>query len=382
MLGGSLWNTLRYGWLLLRKGAHLGSDFLYVTNRRFCNGPDKVIGWSRGYPSYYLLSPPLMSRPAMNSLTTRLMSLYQWRKLPDLVSVGVTSTCNLGCEFCSYESMRQPGQPDLSLAELKEVIAQAQALGASTINLVGGEPLLREDLCAIIEAVDKDLSQVIVFSNGTRLAERAAALRRAGLTAVIVGLDAATAAEHDRRKGQVGAFAAAVAGIAAARRNKLLVGISAVARPGDVESGELVRVFELGRKLRVNQILVFDAVDGKGSAQVGCGWSPAALQKLIDLCAAYHRRSGYPGIHAYAYSKSARGIGCGGGVSHCYVSPQGNVCPCDFDPASVGNVRTEPLHVLWDRFGENGIVCSSLGGCRRQAGEPRRLPVLVCGPHA
>jgi hypothetical protein len=95
MLGGSVWNAVRYGWLILTRGPRLGSDFLTVTNRRFCNGPDKVIGWARGYPSYYLMSPPLLSRPGMNSLTTRMMSIYQWRKLPDLVSVAVTSACNL-----------------------------------------------------------------------------------------------------------------------------------------------------------------------------------------------------------------------------------------------------------------------------------------------
>jgi MoaA/NifB/PqqE/SkfB family radical SAM enzyme len=377
MLGGSLWNALRYGWLMLSKGPRMGSDFLTVTNRRFCNGPDKVIGWVHGYPSYYLMSPPLFSRPAMNSLTSRMMSIYQWRKLPDLVSIAVTSACNLTCEFCSFEGMRKPGQADLSTAELKAVIAQAQGLGVSTINLVGGEPLLREDLCEVIGAVDRDLSQVILFSNGTHLAERATALRRAGLTSVIVALDASSPDEHDRRKGKLGAFARALEGIAAARKNKLLVGISVVARPADIESGELVRVFELGKHLGVHQVLVFDAVPGQGCSQAV--WQPGELQKIVDLCGSYHRKQGYPGIHAYAYSKSAQGMGCAGGVSHFYVSPHGEVCPCDFDPASVGNVRNEPLHVLWDRFSEVGITCSSLGGCRRQRDQARLVAASACG---
>lgn len=379
MLGGSLWNTLRYGWLMLSKGPHLGSDFLGVTNRRFCNGPDKVIGWTRGYPSYYLMSPPLFSRPAMNSLTTRLMSIYQWRKLPDMVSIGVTDECNLHCEFCSFEAMRKLGKPALPSEELKAVIKQAQELGAATINIVGGEPLLREDLCELIRAVDPDLSQVILFTNGTHLAERARTLRQAGLTSVIVALDAAQPEEHDRRKGEAGAFARALEGIAAARKNNLLVGISTVARPADIASGELVRLFELGKKLAVNQILVFDAVASKD--QQDPGWMPAQLQAIVDLCAAYHRKKDFPGIHAYAYSKSHRGIGCAGGVSHCYVSAQGEVCPCDFDASSVGNVSEAPLYELWERFNQRGMTCTSLRGCRLQRGivAGSMVPLSSCG---
>jgi MoaA/NifB/PqqE/SkfB family radical SAM enzyme len=371
MLGGSLWHSLRYLWLMVSKGHRLGSDFMTVTNRRFCNGPDKVIGWSNGYPSYYLLSPPMLSRPAMNSLTTRLLSIYQWRKLPDLVSLAVTDACNMDCQFCSFVAMRQSGKRTLSMAELKAAIRRTQELGVSTINIVGGEPLLREDLSEVIRAVDRDLSQVVVFTNGSRLAERARELRAAGLTSAIVALDSADSAEHDRRKRTPGAFAKALAGIEAARRAKLLVGISTVARPEDLANGGLVRLFELGKRLRVHQILVFDAVPFcDPEAGHSEAWTPTALDALIDLCAEYHRQESYPGIHAYAYSKSHRSLGCSGGVSHFYISPYGDVCPCDFDPTTVGNIRDWPLHVLWDRFTQRGLACASLDGCRCQSKAP------------
>jgi len=365
MLGGGLLHSLRYLWMFLTKGHHLGSDFLSVSNRRFCNGPDKVIGWWRGYPSYYLLAPPLFSKPAMNSMVTRMMSIYQWRKLPDLVGIGVCDECDVACEFCSYTSMRYDPSPPLTTMELKSVIAEAQALGVSTINLVGGEPLLRKDLEDLVASVDPNRSQVILFTNGTALAGRARSLREAGLVSVIVAVDSADPAEHDRRKGEAGVFVKAMEGIAAARKAKLLVGISTVARPGDLESGALVRVFDLGKSLGVNQILVFDAVLGEG--QTARAFTPSELRALVELCASYHRKKEYPGIHAYAYSKSPEGLGCAGGVSHFYISPRGRVCPCDFDPEGVGNVREASLFELWDRFNDKGLTCSSMRGCRRQS---------------
>jgi MoaA/NifB/PqqE/SkfB family radical SAM enzyme len=357
-------DQLRLAWTVLARGPRLGRDFLEITNRRFCNSPAKIIGWSGGYPSYYLLSPPLLSRPAMSSLTTRLMSVYQWRKLPDFISLALTGACPCRCEHCSATAMDRSGD-ELSTAEWTRVVRQAQELGVATVALVGGEPLLRPDLERLIRAVDPDLSQVVLFTCGEGLADRARELRRAGLTSVLVSIDAPEPDEHDRRKGATGAFQRALAGIAAARRERLLTGISAVVRPDDLESGTLQGLFDLGRELAVNQVLLFDAVPT--GSYTGRPWSAAELEALVDLCATYQRRRGYPGIHCYAYSKSHRGIGCAGGVTQLYVAPNGDVCPCDFDPTSVGNVREAPLHVLWDRFAGRGYSCSSLEGCRRAA---------------
>jgi len=367
-------NRLRFYWAMLVKGSRLGTDFLEMTNRRFCNSSSKITGWHRGYPATTCWAPPMLSRPALNGLTTRIMSVYQWRKLPDFVSVAVTDACNCACEHCSATSMGGSKGPLLSTAEWKGVLRQAQDLGVSTVGIVGGEPLLREDLCELVASVDADRSQVVLFTNGWALEARARELARAGLTSVLVSLDSADPAQHDGRKALAGCFERAVAGIEAARRRGLLVGISAVVRPGDVESGALGRLCDLGKQLRVNQVLFFDAVPtGNYLDRADLVWSHPQLDAIIDACAEYQRRPDYPGVHCYAYSKSHRGLGCAGGVSQLYVSARGEVCPCDFDPASVGNVREAPLHALWDRFSAEGRTCTALDGCRRQKSAAPRL---------
>ena len=360
-------NGMRYGFLMLTRGARYSLDFLKLTNRRFCNSPDRIIGWHRGYPSFYLLSPPVMSRPSANSLVTRIMSIYQWRKLPDLLSFAITPECNCDCAYCSFTGMRKGDRP-LETGEIISAIRQAQDLGVVTVNLVGGEPLMHPDLAEIIRSVDPDLSQVILFTNGYHLEERAGELRRAGLTSVIVSIDSADPAAHNAKKGLSGLFERAVAGIARARKEKLLTGMSTVVERGDTENGNLVRIFGLGRRLKVNEILLFDAVPaGNYAGRTDLGWTAAELGRIIALSGEYHRKRGYPGIHSYTYSKSGRGIGCAGGVNHFYISPWGDVCPCDFNPQSMGSVRDEPLHALWDRFSADpNYRCSSLGGCRMQ----------------
>lgn len=367
-------DRLRFHWALLSKGPRLSTEFLEMTNRRFCNSTSKIIGWHRGCPSYYLLAPPMLSRPALNGLTTRIMSIYQWRKLPDFISIAVTDACNCSCEHCSATSMVGSGAPLLSTDEWRKVVRQAQDLGVSTVSIVGGEPLLREDVGELIASVDKDRSQAILFTNGWHLAERAREIARAGLTSVLVSLDSADPGEHDRRKAKPGSFERALAGIEAARRQRLLVGISSVVRPGDLESGALGRLCDLGKKLHVNEVFFFDAVaTGSFVGRTGLDWTDPQLEAIIDACAAIQRQPDTPGVHCYTYSKSHRGIGCAGGVSQLYISPRGAVCPCDFDPESVGNVRETPLHVLWDRFSTQGRTCTSLEGCRRQKPAAPRL---------
>jgi MoaA/NifB/PqqE/SkfB family radical SAM enzyme len=357
---------------MLTRGAFIGSDFLKITNRRFCNSPNKIIGWYKGYPSYYLLSPPLMSKPAANALTSKIMSIYQWRKLPELMSIAVTDACNCDCEYCSFTGMKK-NAPVLKTNEIKNVIRQVQELGAATINIVGGEPLLHENLCDIIASVDKELSQVILFTNGYFLKEKAKQLYKAGLTSVIVSIDSAHADIHNRKKGCDRLFERAIEGIREAKKAKLLVGISTVIERDDIDNGSLVEIFKLAKNLKVNDIIIFDAIPtGNYAKRDDLDWQSSEQEKIIKICAEYNWKKDYPGIHPYAFSKSFRGIGCAGGVSQFYVSPYGEVCPCDFNPKSVGNVKEEPLYVLWDRFSREGFACSSLEGCRMNG---KNIPV-------
>ncbi len=196
---------------LFFKGPKSWFGFIKITNKRFCNSTDKIIGWSGGYPSFYLLSPPLLSGPASNSLTTRIMSIYQWRKLPDYASIAIIDNCNCDWDYCSFTSMQKKTNP-MPTDELKNSIKQAQELGVATINFTGGEPLMHQDILELIEFVDKDLSQAILFTNGFFLQKKAKVLKKAGLTSVIVSIDSTDANRHDSRRGLDGLFEKAIQG--------------------------------------------------------------------------------------------------------------------------------------------------------------------------
>ncbi|MFM7238924.1 MAG: radical SAM protein, partial [Cyanobium sp.] len=112
-----------------------------------------------------------------------------------VLRLSVTARCNLACPYCLPDGVEPPGL--LTLAQRLRVIEAAVALGVSSLRLTGGEPLLHAGLEELIAAVqplrERGLREIALTSNGVLLsAERARALRRAGLNRITLSLDGAT----------------------------------------------------------------------------------------------------------------------------------------------------------------------------------------------
>jgi MoaA/NifB/PqqE/SkfB family radical SAM enzyme len=366
-----IFQKLRFYLFLITKSGKLNLDMISLNQKRIHN-KDKILGWKDGYPSYCLLAPPLLSKPQANFFTTKLLSVYQWRNLPEMINLAITDGCNCSCQHCSFVSMKKKAQT-LNTKELMAVIFDAQKLGVSTINLVGGEPLIHPDILSLVNCVNKDLSQVILFTNGFFLEEKAAGLKKAGLYSVIVSLDSFESGVHDRLRSLPGLFEKAVRGIRQAQKEGLLVGISTVVSRETVKNGELEKLIEFGKDLNVNEILIFDAVPtGNYSCKQHLIGEQPYLADIISISEKYNNLAEYPGIFAYSYVRSHHALGCAGGVCYFYVSPYGDVCPCDFNPMSVGNVKEVSLHLLWDRFSRNPDFCKATwNGCKMQDREFR-----------
>ncbi|MFM8976296.1 MAG: GTP 3',8-cyclase MoaA, partial [Vulcanococcus sp.] len=111
-----------------------------------------------------------------------------------VLRLSLTARCNLACPYCLPDGQEPPGL--LTLEQRLAVIGAAVALGARSLRLTGGEPLLHGGLAARIEAVQprrqQGLREIALTSNGTLLtAARARALRQAGLDRITLSLDGA-----------------------------------------------------------------------------------------------------------------------------------------------------------------------------------------------
>jgi pyruvate-formate lyase-activating enzyme len=154
---------------------------------------------------------------------------------PDRVTSGqaalvrLTTRCDARCDFCSARGVL----PDL-FERPEDVEARLVALAAAGCRLVsftGGEPLLLPDLIRwVARCRDLGIPAVDLQTNGLRLgaADRARALKAAGLASIFLSLHSAEAATHEALLGVRRAFPRALRALDTAVAAGLAVRVNCV----------------------------------------------------------------------------------------------------------------------------------------------------------
>ncbi|NUQ73287.1 MAG: radical SAM protein, partial [Polyangiaceae bacterium] len=124
----------------------------------------------------------------------------------------VTLACDLACRHCG--SRAGHARPDeLGTDECLDLVDQLADLGVMEVILIGGEAYLRADFCDILRRIRQRGMTPLITTGGrglTReLAERAAL---AGLVSASVSIDGSEAT-HDRLRGVMGSYKAALAAL-------------------------------------------------------------------------------------------------------------------------------------------------------------------------
>ena len=372
---------LRYYWSLAANGAGYSIAILDRIYNIYLNH-NKVIHFRDGYPVFSLSTPAVCSDPAANFLARSLYRIIQNKNLPNLMSFAVSDSCNANCGFCSFfEGVEDSSKEVLSLDECRKVIKEAQELGVSVINFVGGEPLLRNDLPEVIKAVDKKLSTTVMFTNGQLLEERIEELKHAGLDSVYISLQSSIGDTHDQITGVSGIFDLAVRGIEKSKKLGLSTGISCCITPETYEQGIVDEIVEFGKSMGIHEVLFFDAMPtGRSRDREDLVSNHDWVEEMIQSLKPYNERPEYPGVISYSYMTSYRSVGCSCGTSYFYVSPYGEIMSCDFNHVTFGNIRETPLYKIWDFITTNiNYQSAKWGGCKVKDSELRISGIVETG---
>ncbi len=108
--------------------------------------------------------------------------------------LSVTEVCNFRCDYCLPEGTdcsAEARAQDLSLSEIRRLVAGFAQLGTRKVRITGGEPSLRKDLVDIIRIckATPGIETVAVTTNGYRLDKDIDAWYAAGLDALNVSID-------------------------------------------------------------------------------------------------------------------------------------------------------------------------------------------------
>lgn len=146
------------------------------------------------------------------------------KRIPVRVSFLVTKYCNLKCFYCyakdilNSKKVREPTTDDL-----KNILDQIHEAGCRWINLLGGEPLLRNDIEEIIDYARSKGMLIELTTNGFYISRRIKALRKVDHLCISLDGDKES---NDKNRGE-GSFEKIVEGIEYAARNGLKMRIHA-----------------------------------------------------------------------------------------------------------------------------------------------------------
>ena len=144
------------------------------------------------------------------------MELYkykkeEYRKKHQLLDLfwECTLTCNAACKHCGSNAEKKKYEGELTTEEIKAVFKQiAEDMNPKKImvNVTGGEPLTREDLCDVMEYASSLGFEWGMTTNGILLTkENIEKLRKANFSSISVSLDGLEKT-HDEFRGVPGSY--------------------------------------------------------------------------------------------------------------------------------------------------------------------------------
>ena len=111
----------------------------------------------------------------------------------DYIRISVTDKCNFRCRYCMPEEGVEtiPHSEVLSFEEIVRVVSVLSELGIKKVKITGGEPLVRRDICTLIQKIAKisGIEDITLTTNGFLLGEMAEQLKRAGIRTINVSVD-------------------------------------------------------------------------------------------------------------------------------------------------------------------------------------------------
>jgi MoaA/NifB/PqqE/SkfB family radical SAM enzyme len=324
---------------------------------------------------FTLYQPPIPSGAAVKVLGSRMLMDRTGRPLPATATLQVTTNCQADCAHCSAARHRHLGRPELTTEEMKSLIRQTEELGVVNIVFTGGEPLLRKDLFELISWVGPEEAIVMMFTNGLLLGpENTIRLKDAGLFSLNVSLDSSDPAIHNRLRRVPRCFERALEGIDNTLQAGILCGISTYATPQRLRRGDIMAMIELGRKIGVHEITIFDVVPTGRllHEEEKSLLSESDKQELCLIEKEINQRADYPHIITQAHVNGPTGAGCYAGWFQFYATAYGDITPCDFTPLRFGNIREDSMQTIWNRLIEHAAYREHCNHCRMQEKEFRR----------
>ncbi|WP_035236363.1 radical SAM protein [Desulfobacter vibrioformis] len=271
---------------------------------------------------------------------------FTGKPVPFMLEYQITQVCNLKCKYCYAELETLHSEKDPTLQEIKDNIDEFHSMGTRVLRLLGGEPLMRNDIGDILEHCRKLGLFVEMSTNATMIHKRIDALKLVDILQISIDGDRGAT---DNARGR-GLYNRIIKGVENALGHGLPVRLHGVYNSfsmAGAQESPVKHLAELGKKYGVPFNFcpfVADFSGEKRGAYVSLGNLMKYHQECIDLKAqgypyfnsdaALHQLVNWPDLSKDFYMESERHLlpknckRCLGGEMYCFLDSDGSLYPC------------------------------------------------------
>ena len=344
-----------------------------------------LIGFTKLLCGTATISDVMRQRHGHGAMPANLLQFSSERS--PVVVWNITSQCNLKCRHCYIEATEAAKDNEMTTADGMAFIDDLAEMKVPVLMFSGGEPLVRPDLFELAAyAVEKGL-RIVLSTNGTLIDDFTAQLiKEAGFQYVGVSIDGCEET-HDMFRGEKGAFAAAIAGIRAAKAAGNRTGVRFTLN--SLNKRDLPAVLDLIEQEKIDRFCMYHLVyAGRGgdmkNLDVTLDEKREVAQLLIDKALDFDRRgveleilttdNHADGLYLLDYIAKTNPArvpevrqllelhgGCSAGDRMADVDYLGNVHPCQFwSDLTLGNVRERKFSEIWNDLEANDGILARL----------------------
>lgn len=278
---------------------------------------------------------------------------------PTKIELDLSSLCNFSCIHCSRNALPHitPERQELTIAELRRVVAEAAEVGVISLQIMGGEPLAYKHFFEICEfAKTCGIQHLNTSSNGWLINNKDIASQLAMyFREVQLSLHGSIASTHDAIVGKEGSWERVRQAARYLVDCGIKVRLSFTVMEQNIDEIELMP--QLARDIGASSLRYLALSNqGRGKnlkeltkadrASIGMRIKALATQETMRHDASVNIEcGGFPPLTELR--TNAQFYGCPAGRELLYVSADGSVSCCGVIEEYIGNVRDMSIQQLW-----------------------------------